>query len=177
MLLSKLRPAGWPAFSRTRMTLIGHDHDPQHDCTEVGGHQPAPPAPRRGAAWLFSSPIRVVLLAAVGVYLVDAGGTDDGPGLCVFRRCTGGYCPGCGLSRATKHLSRGNIGAAWQDHPWVVLAAVQALALGAVWAVIRQVGTIVNTRKLAAVVFAVNVSLLLGIWVVRLIDGSIPRFF
>jgi hypothetical protein len=54
---------------------------------------------------------------------------------------------------------------------------VQALALGAVWAVIRQVGTIVNTRKLAAVVFAVNVSLLLGIWVVRLIDGSIPRFF
>jgi hypothetical protein len=159
------------------MTLTDHDQPPapQHDCS--AGECTHQPAQRSGFAWLFSSPIRVVLLAVVGVYLVDAGGTDDGPGLCVFRRCTGGYCPGCGLSRATKHLSRGHIGAAWQDHPWVVLAAAQALVIGAVWAVIRQVGTVIDTRKVAASLFVVNVSLLLGIWIVRLIDGSIPRFF
>lgn len=160
------------------MTLIDHDPAPQHDCSagDCAPQLDSPPKPR-GAAWLLSSPVRVLLLAAVGAYLIDAGGTDDGPGLCVFRRCTGGYCPGCGLSRATKHLSRGEIGGAWQDHPWVVLAAGQALVIGVVWAVIRQIGTVVNTRKLAATLFAVNASLLLGIWVVRLVDGSIPRFF
>ncbi|MFK8024704.1 MAG: DUF2752 domain-containing protein [Ilumatobacter sp.] len=126
---------------------------------------------------LIASPIGVIVAIGAGLLLVDAGGTDDGPGLCVFRRCTGGYCPGCGLSRATRHLSRGEVSASWRDHPWVLLAAAQAVVLTAVWAVARRRSIAVSWLKPVQFVIGLNVVLVLGIWVVRLIDGSIPRFF
>lgn len=52
------------------------------------------------------------------------------PSLCPFRRVTGLRCPLCGLSRATRALTRGEIGNAWVLHPFApLLWAVAALAL------------------------------------------------
>lgn len=127
--------------------------------------------------WLIASPARIALLAVAAVLAIDAGGTDDGPGLCVFRRCTGGYCPGCGLTRSARHLTRGQLGAAWHDHPWLVLAAVQAIVVAAVYGIIRRIGARVDFNRFLVVLGVVNVVLITGIWIARLVDGSIPRFF
>jgi hypothetical protein len=146
------------------------------------GRAPGAPGPARGPfarvlAWIVSSPWRIALLAVGAVLAVDAGGTDDGAGVCVFRRCTGGYCPGCGMTRAARHLTRGEIGAAWQDHPIVVLVAAQGALGAALFAGVRRLRTRLLSVRTLAVVAAINGVLLIVIWVVRLADGSIPRFF
>lgn len=117
------------------------------------------------------------MLAVGAVVAIDAAGTDDGPGVCLFRRCTGGYCPGCGLTRSARHLTRGEVGAAWRDHPWMVIVAIQLACAGVVYGVVRGVGARVDWRRLTVPVAIVNAVLVVGIWVARLIDGSIPRFF
>ncbi|WP_051062531.1 DUF2752 domain-containing protein [Ilumatobacter nonamiensis] len=150
------------------MTLL--DSDPRHD------HGP-PRAPRSGVARFVASPVGVVVAAVAAVFALDAAGTDDGPGLCLFRRCTGGYCPGCGMTRSARHLTRGQFGAAWSDHPWLVLLAVQVVVAGAVYGVVRWIGTQVEWRRVVTPLAVINVVLLIGIWVARLVDGSIPRFF
>lgn len=151
------------------MTII--DPDSRHD-HEISTH-----ASPSGFRWLVASPVRVGLLVVAAVLAVDAGGTDDGPGVCVFRRCTGGYCPGCGMTRSARHLTRGQVGAAWQDHPFLVLAAVQAVIAAAVYGLFRRIGATVNWNRALVVLGIVNVVLIIGIWIVRLVDGSIPRFF
>mgnify|MGYP001819897279 CR=1 FL=1 len=150
------------------MTII----DPESRHEHV--HATAPPTRWR---WLIASPIRIAVLAVAAVLLVDAGGTDDGPGVCVFRRCTGGYCPGCGLTRSARHLTRGQVGAAWHDHPFLVLAAAQAVAVGIVYGLVRRVGAAIDWSRAFVVIGIVNLVLISGIWVIRLANGSIPRFF
>lgn len=155
------------------MTIIDSPQQSPHDHSEACAHV----APKTGVAWFVSSPLRVLALVVAGVFAIDAGGTDDGPGLCVFRRCTGGYCPGCGMTRAARHLTRGELGAAWHDHPWLVLVALQAVIAAAAWGVMRRIGRRINTNRAVLVVGLFNVVLSLSIWIIRLVDGSIPRFF
>ena len=136
---------------------------------------PTPPAPSV-VGWVAASPWRLLAVGAAAVALVDAGGTDDGPGLCLVRRCTGAWCPGCGSTRAARHLLRGDLGAAWADHPWVVLVAAQVLVVAAVAAASARCRVALrraSTRPLA-VVLGANVALALVVWAVRMIDGSIP---
>ena len=121
--------------------------------------------------------MRIALLVVAAVLVVDAGGTDDGPGVCVLRRCTGGYCPGCGMTRSARHLTRGQIGSAWQDHPFLVLAAAQVIVAGSMYGVVRRIGRTVDWNRVLVVLGIVNVVLITGIWIARLVDGSIPRFF
>jgi hypothetical protein len=154
------------------MTATLHDHDRRHG--EGVRHPSCAPPPRSLLARFVSSPVRIIGLAVVAVLLIDAGGTDDGPGLCVFRRCTGGYCPGCGLTRASKHLVRGELGAAWYDHPWIPLLAVQAAVAAAVVAVVRRFRRIVNWQLVILTVGIGNTVLALGIWAIRLSTNSIP---
>lgn len=151
------------------MTIIDPDHRPDHDVAT---------APRpSGWRWVVASPFRIAVLAVAAVLLVDAGGTDDGPGLCVFRRCTGGYCPGCGLTRSARHLTRGQVGAAWHDHPFLVLAAAQAAVAAVVYGIARRIGARIGWNRVLVVVGIVNLLLITGIWIIRLANGSIPRFF
>lgn len=155
------------------MTVIDADHD--HD------HCPDPVERDRSLGALLtnvvSSPWRIALVAVAAVLAVDAGGTDDGPGICIFRRCTGGYCPGCGLTRSARHMTRGEVGAAWHDHPLIVFLALQAMVAALLYAAVGSLRARLRSPRTLAVVAAVNGVLLLAIWVVRLVNGSIPRFF
>lgn len=151
-------------------------------CDDAIEHVPSTPGgPDRSFLALLSrvvsSPLRIVLLAVAAMLAVDAGGTDDGAGVCIFRRCTGGYCPGCGMTRAARHLTRGDVGAAWHDHPIVVLVAAQGVVGAVLFVGIRRLRARLLSVRTVAIVAAVNGVLLMVIWVVRLADGSIPRFF
>ncbi len=161
------------------MTVIDHDHHHRHG-DRASGSGSIPPPPPSADSWIrrtLASPWRVAMLAVAAVLIVDAGGTDEGAGVCVFRRCTGGYCPGCGLTRSARHLTRGEIGAAWSDHPFMVILAIQGLVAAALFATMRRLRQRLFSVRSLAIVASVNGVLLLSIWVVRLIDGSIPRFF
>lgn len=124
-----------------------------------------------------ASPVGIGVLLVGGVLAVDAGGTDDGPGLCVFRHVTGGYCPGCGLTRSASHLMRGEVGAAWSDHPWLIFAVLQFAIMVGVWGVARRRARTIDWVRPAQILAVVNAVALVSIWVIRLVDGSIPRFF
>ncbi|MEM7139749.1 MAG: DUF2752 domain-containing protein [Actinomycetota bacterium] len=104
--------------------------------------------------------------------LVATAGAEDGFVLCAFRRCTGGYCPGCGATRAANRLARGDVAASWSHHPWVVLAAVQLAIIAAIALVARD--RLVAARRWALPLGIANVGALLAIWAIRLADGSIP---
>jgi hypothetical protein len=163
------------------MTVIDADHDHadsgNHGDLRLGAPKLGASSPAVRLVRLVASPWRIALLAVAAVLAVDAGGTDDGAGVCVFRRCTGGYCPGCGMTRSARHLTRGEVGAAWHDHPIIVLLAVQGVVGAALFATVRTLRPRLRSLRTLAIVAAVNGVLLLAIWVVRLVDGSIPRFF
>lgn len=125
------------------------------------------------------SPNTIYSAGAVSLALLvvlSALSTDDGPVLCPYRVCTGGYCPGCGLTRAGGHLLRGQVAQSWSQHPYLILMVVQAPLIGLAWitgAFKRKTGLFGTTSK----VVIVNVALLVGIWIFRLATNDIPLPF
>lgn len=173
------------------VTDVDHNHRHDHDLDHHDGHHHghprtsvSPSGAGSGRSFLvercrsiIGTPWGIGLLAVAAVLVIDAGGSDDSAGVCVFRRCTGGYCPGCGMTRSARHLTRGELGAAWHDHPILVLLAIQAVVGALVFASVRRLRARLRTPRTLAVLAGANGVLLLLIWVIRLIDGSIPRFF
>lgn len=49
------------------------------------------------------------MVTAAYVVVDDPGDGDGGLTACPYRAATGLWCPGCGLTRATHHLARGNV--------------------------------------------------------------------
>lgn len=121
--------------------------------------------------------VPVAALVGVAAVAVAGAGGEDGPVLCPWRRCTGGHCPGCGLTRAANQLARGDVAASWALHPLAVLLAVQAAAIAVVVAVLglARPGLVrpLRDRWLAPLVLA-QVGLALAVWLVRLATGAIP---
>jgi hypothetical protein len=64
--------------------------------------------------------------ALAGIYHLDpdAGGLI----LCPYRALTGLACPGCGMTRATHFLLRGDLASAWAYNPLLFLAVPLVLA-------------------------------------------------
>jgi len=107
---------------------------------------------------------------------LSALSTEGGPVLCPFRRCTGGYCPGCGMTRSAGRLAHGDAAASWEQHPYLLLALAQLAVIGAAW----RLAPAVFRHRMASLLLPaliVNLALLVGIWVARLLDGSIPAPF
>ena len=111
---------------------------------------------------------------AVAGTLVAAAGSDDGVALCPFRWCTGGYCPGCGATRAANRLAHGDLQSSWSHHPWVLLAMAQVVVVAVVAAGLASTRRRRLLRRIAIPLVVANTALLIGIWVVRLSAGSIP---
>ncbi|MEM8925412.1 MAG: DUF2752 domain-containing protein [Actinomycetota bacterium] len=122
---------------------------------------------------LVDSPlVRVGLGAAAFVTAGLTASSDDGIVLCPIRRCTGGYCPGCGLTRSAGKLIRGDLVGSWHHHPFLVLAVAQALVLGALWASGSRLWDTVAERWVS--LLRANVVLLGGLYLLRLLLGDIP---
>ncbi len=110
---------------------------------------------------------------AVATALASAAATSDtesGVTICIFRRCTGGYCPGCGGSRSVMALLRGDLAHAWTLHPWVPLLVAQLIVCVVVmlWVGIEPL------RKFVVPVLVANLALGLTIWTIRLTTDVIP---
>ncbi|MDJ0769113.1 MAG: DUF2752 domain-containing protein [Ilumatobacter sp.] len=81
----------------------------------------------------LAAPMAVGCCLAAGTAYVVADDPSDGGFLpCPFRTLTGLWCPGCGVTRATHHLFRGDIVQALRFNAFVVviLASLAAVWLG-----------------------------------------------
>lgn len=113
-----------------------------------------------------------LLVAAVGLRLWTPS-DDSASGVCLFRRCTGTACPGCGLTRALAYLLRGDLAAMWAMHPLAPLFAVDALAVAVlVW--IGRAGRRPLRAQWVALWAGAHLPLLLGVWLWRSLGGLLP---
>ncbi len=118
--------------------------------------------------------VLTVVFAAMAA--VAAMAADEGPVLCPIRRCTGGFCPGCGLTRSGGRLLRGDVAGAWAQHPYTIMALAQAAALSALW----RWGSADLRRRMSSAarpLLAGNVAVLALVWLIRMAGGSIPAPF
>ncbi len=106
------------------------------------------------------------MVAAAALALV-ALGDDDGVILCPFRRCTGGYCPLCGGTRAGRRLLRLDLAGAWAAHPFVVLLVAQV-------PVVAAVAWFGQWRHQSNRFLLLNGVVATTIWILRLFNEQIP---
>jgi hypothetical protein len=114
--------------------------------------------------------------AAFAVLGLTSSEDDAGIVFCPFRRCTGGYCPGCGMTRSGGALLRGDVAASWRQHPFLVLAITQLAIVG----VLLTAGgdrAAQHVQRWQRDLLLANVAVVVAIWAVRLATGSIPLPF
>ncbi len=120
-------------------------------------------------------------LTALGTALAVSGGAvgvDDGFVLCPLRRCSGGYCPGCGATRSVGALLRGDVGASIRLHPLVILWAVQLVVVGVWLSTSPERSGLDGARRWlrgqGVRLLGLNAVAMLVVWLVRLALGHVP---
>lgn len=98
-------------------------------CTDSENRSPGrPPASKRRLAWSLASLLLLSLAACAVLFFFDPARVRLYP-VCYFHLFTGLQCPGCGGLRAAHQLLHGNLAAAFQLNPLVVLGAPVFAAL------------------------------------------------
>jgi hypothetical protein len=114
-------------------------------------------------------------LASATAYVVvdDPGDGNGGLTPCPIRALTGHWCPGCGLTRATHHLFRGNVAQALSFNAFVPAALAVLALLWATWLMVvtgRGVPTFILRLRPTAYLSAAI--LLAGFTVLRNLSGT-----
>ena len=121
----------------------------------------------------------VPAVALVGACCVAAPtpiGDDEGQTLCAYRMTTGGWCPGCGCTRALRSIVRVDLTSALQLNPWMLLIFVQAVALAG-WIAVAPARALDWFARHDTRVLGVNLTVGLAIWATRMATGEIPTPF
>jgi hypothetical protein len=103
-------------------------------------------------------------------------GEDDGQVLCPFRLATGGWCPGCGGTRAVRSFVRADVATALTLNPWAVLVMAQAAVITG-WVAAAPDAAMIFWNRWSQQFLIGNIVLALAIWGVRLSVGAIPLPF
>lgn len=134
-----------------------------------------PKASRFGLPTLLVSPriiTAVLALSAIGLRVWTP--TDDGATtVCLFRRCVGASCPGCGLTRGMAHVVRGDFAAAWHNHPLAILIAVEAVVATALFWLTSENRLRFDWLRIGTAWLAAHIPLLVGVWLIRLATGTL----
>jgi hypothetical protein len=111
-------------------------------------------------------------LAAGAAYVAAIDPNEGGVFVpCPFRTVTGWWCPGCGLTRATHHLLRGDFAEAHRHHLFVIGVLAVIVASWVTWMVGAARGTPPGVRWLPAWLLAGVTALLVAFAVVRNLPG------
>ncbi|MDW3213524.1 MAG: DUF2752 domain-containing protein [Ilumatobacteraceae bacterium] len=127
----------------------------------------------RGRSASLAAPLACGCCLLAGAGYVAANDPSEGGVFlpCPFRTLTGWWCPGCGLTRATHHLLRGDIVQALRFHLFVVVVLAAIVAAWAVWLVAstgRSVGRAMSPPAWIPVAFVLT---LVAFAVVRNLPG------
>ena len=101
---------------------------------------------------------------------------EEGQVYCPYRLVTGGWCPGCGCTRALKSLVRGDVAGSLAMNPWLVILFVQALTFS-VGLLAKPTQTMGWVRRYKVHIGVFNIAVGVGLWAVRLATGVIPLPF
>ncbi len=101
---------------------------------------------------------------------------EEGQVFCPFRLLTGGWCPGCGCTRALKALVRGDVRDSLAMNPWTLVLFVQAL-LVSVALLVSPSRTVAWVQRHRVAIAATNLVIGLSFWGIRLAAGVIPLPF
>jgi len=131
-------------------------------------------APEQRSAWINAKRAlpAVGLAGACAVAALSPVGDTEGQVLCPYRLLTGGWCPGCGCTRALSAIVRGDISTSLALNPWTILLLAQVAVIS---------GWFLGAPEAARAWWArndirflqVNITVGLIIWVARLATGVI----
>jgi len=101
-----------------------------------------------GSLVALAAPIACGCCLLAGAAYVAADDPSNGGAFlpCPFRTLTGWWCPGCGMTRATHHLLRGNVTQALQYHLFVVAILLGLAATWLVW-LLHCAGRSINVTR------------------------------
>lgn len=97
----------------------------------------------------------------------------QGPTTCPFAIVTGVACPLCGGTRAAAALVQGDLSLAWEMHPIIFLVA-PLMAYGYVHWLRTRAGHPPISARAVNLGMAVTGALLIAVWVVRGLTGTLP---
>lgn len=118
----------------------------------------------------------ITLAGVCAVAAFTEAGSDDGVVLCPYRLATGGWCPGCGCTRALSALVRGDIGTSLANNPWSMLLLAQATVLAG-WVMAAPDSAKSWWKQRGMRLITANLVVAIVIWVARLASGVIPLPF
>ena len=119
----------------------------------------------------------LAVLAALTVFAYGLAPAGNGEVTCLLRLHADQACPGCGMSRATGRLLRGDLGGAFAYHPMVFLLLIQAVGF-AVWRFRWGNRPLTPTHMVRlAWSVSVNIALLLVVWVIRILTGHLDNVY
>lgn len=114
----------------------------------------------------------LLLGTTVALILAWVGpGTDS---ICLIKAATGTSCPGCGITRATSAMLRGDFADTWNLHPLAPALAIQALVLWSVWAWSLFRRRVPFDEAILLQLLLGNTGLMLVVWIVRFVNGTLP---
>ena len=100
-------------------------------------------------------------------------GDEDGTVLCPFRLATGGWCPGCGATRAFRAMTHLDVSRAFTLNPWAILVLAQALVFTS-WLATAPESFRAWWYRFDMRVLSFNVTIALSFWVIRMALDQIP---
>lgn len=101
---------------------------------------------------------------------------EEGQVFCPYRLLTGGWCPGCGGTRALKALIRGDVRDSLAMNPWTLVLFVQALVVS-VAMLAMPARTVAWLKGHSVAIAAINLAFGLSFWGIRVVAGVIPLPF
>jgi hypothetical protein len=122
---------------------------------------------------MLAAPIACGCCLLAGAAYVAAVDPSDSPGFlpCPYRSLTGWWCPGCGLTRATHHLLRGDLAQALRFNLFVVLILIGLALTWLVWT-LQVVGRPIRwVRRIPTWAYTFSIAALLVFAVVRNLPG------
>jgi hypothetical protein len=121
----------------------------------------------------LAAPIACGCCLLAGAAYVTAVDPAAGGGFlpCPFRTLTGWWCPGCGLTRATHHLFRGDLAQALRFNLFVVLILAGLSLTWLAWALQTAGRPIRRIARIPSWVYAACITVLIAYAVVRNLPG------
>jgi len=119
----------------------------------------------------------LLALVALSTLAYGFAPTRNGNVTCLLRLHADQACPGCGMSRATGRLVRGDLVGAFAYHPFVFALIIQGIGFAA-WR-FRWGNRPLEARHHLRLVWSVslNIALLLVVWLVRIATGHLDGVY
>ena len=135
-------------------------------------------APEVRSVWIGSKRAlpAVALAGACALAALSPVGADEGQVLCPYRLATGGWCPGCGCTRALSAAMRADIGASIALNPLTLLILAQATLISG-WFLATPTSARSWWQRNDTRVLQVNLVLAALLWIMRMSTGAIPLPF